>query len=371
LKALLIFSGSNDRAIIAFCRYAEIVKIDYAIVANGEEDLIFLTEYKKNVISIREKNHLSNDNILLYAEVVKSKFSVNEVLILPSTEYLNRFLLDNQIVLNSNNITFGLCNKELYQKISDKHDFGTLCKKYEIKTPKEFSYKPDVFPYVIKPKKYFNSKLQVNFKPSIINNVKEEQEFLLDKNKSEFYFQEYIGGKSIYLLYYFFKNGDYTNYSQENLLQQHNGGSMILCKSSNYHQDPILMKNFTKLFLGEGFIGLVMVEVKLYKNQYYMIEANPRIWGPSQLILDAQMSLFNDFSIENKLIEKCNKKANEYINNTVYFWSGGLSETQKNNFEVIAHDYNKCDFISNYSKLLKCEIYLKKDTLQIYLHENK
>lgn len=370
MKPLLIFSGANDRAIIAFCRYAENVKIEYAIVASGDDDLIFLTEYKSKIISTRKENFLSIEIILQNVEAVRLKFSVSKVFILPSTEYLNRFLLENQILLNSNNITFGLCSNELYQKISDKYDFGLLCNNYGIKSPKEFKNKPDVFPYVIKPKKYFNSKSQVNSKPAIIRTIKEEQDVLLNKKKGDFYFQEYIGGKSIYLLYYFSKNGTFSVYSQENLIQQHNGGSMILCKSSNYHQDTNLRNNFTKLFLNEGFIGLVMIEVKLYKNQYYMIEANPRLWGPSQLILDAQMSLFDDFSIENNLIKKSDEIPYEYKENIFYFWSGGLIQTQKSNYDVIKY-FKEYDFIENYSNILKHEVYLKEDTLQIYLHENK
>ena len=39
-----------------------------------------------------------------------------------------------------------------------------------------------------------------------------------------------------------------------------------------------------------------------------MIEANPRLWGPSQLILDSGMDLFQCFAYDNKLIKKIETK---------------------------------------------------------------
>ena len=52
-----------------------------------------------------------------------------------------------------------------------------------------------------------------------------------------------------------------------------------------------------------GYYGLIMIEVKIQDGEYYMIEANPRLWGPSQLILDAGMDLFHRFALDNGLIE--------------------------------------------------------------------
>nr|WP_288834194.1 hypothetical protein [uncultured Flavobacterium sp.] len=302
MKPVLIFSGANDRAIISFCRYAESKKIYYAIIANGNDDLIFLTDYKGKVIATREKNHLSIDKIVEYAELIKTKFSSEEVFILPSTEFLNRFLLSCKDSLDSFKISFGLCDNLLYSKISDKYEFGKLCHRYAILTPKEYQVKPNHFPYVAKPKKYFDKNQKVNTKPFIIYNKEVELDFLKSVDVNEFYFQEYVSGKSIYLLFYFFRDKTYSVFSQENYVQQSNGGSMIFSQSSNYHLNSSLVKPFSELFTQEGFHGLVMVEVKEYKDQFYMIEANPRLWGPSQLILDSNMTLFDDFSIENNLV---------------------------------------------------------------------
>ena len=47
-----------------------------------------------------------------------------------------------------------------------------------------------------------------------------------------------------------------------------------------------------------------MVEVKHLSNKNYMIEANPRFWGPSQLFVDAGINLFEAFLVDNGLLNK-------------------------------------------------------------------
>ena len=370
MKPVLIFSGANDRAVIAFCRYAKSVSIPFVIVANGEDDLVFLSDYKNEVIATRSKNILNWDIFIQNVTIAKNKFSCEELFVLPTTEYINRFLLENKVKIQEQNVTFGLCDEPLYARISDKYDFGNLCEKYNILTPKEYSIKPDFFPYVIKPKAYFNDAHDVNLKPALIYNQEQEHYFLNQFDSNNFYFQEYVGGKSIYLLFHFAKNNSYTVYSQENFMQQHDGGSMILAKSSNYHLENDLVQPYVNLFQKENFHGLVMIEVKFYEGKYYMIEANPRFWGPSQLILDAKMTLFDDFCLDNELIQEQTTKSEDYINQSIYFWSGGLIQTQKNKSNLMFYNYDKELFLKEYSSCISNEMYFRKDTIQTYIKEN-
>lgn len=369
MKATIIFSGSNERAVISFCRFAISRNLKFYIIANGHDDSIFLTQYKSNVVFIREKNVLKVDVLLDVCELIKERFDFKQYFVLPSTEYLNRFLLLNRSILNKNNVSFGLCNSELYNKISNKYEFGKLCELYEIKTPIEFKFRPKKLPYIVKPKGYFDSENNVSSKPLIIRN--KEDEFVFDslKNKGDYFFQEYVNGKSIYLLFHFSKNGKYSIYSQENFIQQTNGGSMIFALSKNLHKNMDLVSKYIDMFTEEGFSGLVMVEVKEYKNEYYMIEANPRLWGPSQLILDSGMNLFDCFALENELTALAEVDV-EYKTNVAYFWSGGLADSDYKCKRFETHNYNVSLFLENYSEYLKNEVYLKNDTIEIYLKEN-
>ncbi|MBK7762867.1 MAG: methyltransferase [Bacteroidetes bacterium] len=362
---VLIFSGSNDRAVIAFCRFACQHQVSISIISNGIEDVILNSDYKKFVIATRRKNILIVDEILEFANKARSISNCEKLIILPSTEYLNRFLLDNRLILSENNIVIPLCEKSIYELISDKYSFGELCKNENLHIPFEYPEKPNKYPFVIKPKYYQIAKQEILDKPAIIYNDIDFDNYFLNKNKSNYYFQEYIGGENYYLLFYISMDKDYSVYSQENFMQQSNGGSMILCKSSDIHIHEISNK-FAELFIKIGFYGLVMVEVKHFNNQFYMIEANPRLWGPSQLIVDSGMNLFayllNEYGLSINL--------NEFIykNDKWYFWSGGIKNTQVKNETF--YNFNSDDFYKNYKELLQAEIYLKNDTKDIYLMEN-
>ena len=116
--SVLIFSGSNDRAVFAFCRLATIYNVKFFIIANGLDDLIFKSAYKNSVVFTRVKNELEVSTIVEISDKIKTNQEVNNVLILPTSEFLNRFLLDNRNQLENESIRIPLCSKSLYEKIS-------------------------------------------------------------------------------------------------------------------------------------------------------------------------------------------------------------------------------------------------------------
>lgn len=95
-KAIVIFSGYNQRAIISFCRVAEEQNIPLIIIARSEDDSILKTEYEKYVKYIREKIELDLSYIKNILSKIKNEEIFNEYVILPSSEALNRFLLNNK-----------------------------------------------------------------------------------------------------------------------------------------------------------------------------------------------------------------------------------------------------------------------------------
>ena len=52
------------------------------------------------------------------------------------------------------------------------------------------------------------------------------------------------------------------------------------------HLDEI-SHSYGRLIKSLNFHGLIMIDLKKHNNNYFLIEANPRLWGPSQLILDS------------------------------------------------------------------------------------
>jgi len=360
---IMLLSGFNQRAVIAFCRFAFERNINFYIVAKDNSDTIFLSRYSNYVIDTRRNSRLSLDDFKEW----RNKISVDRLMILPSTEYLNRFLLKNRRPLEENGYVIPLCDEELYSEISDKYSFGRLCVKYGIDVPREYAEIQE-YPVIAKPKRYCSLDGRIE-KPLIVYSSLQRENFLRSHKAEDFYFQEFVAGKSVYLLLYFSRGGEVSAYSQENLIQQDQGLSIIAAISSMYHLEPICGQ-FKKMFIDRGFSGLVMVEVKAANGRYYMIEANPRLWGPSQLIIDAGMDLFHRFLFDYGMLDSA-AWDETYKAGIEYFWLGGMTEDSRNKSAVVFHGgYTQEQFINECHRFMSSEVYLRDDTVNIFVREN-
>lgn len=69
---IIVFSGYNQRAVIAFLRTLENNKLRYSIIACGEQDTIFKTSYRKAVVYIRKQTVICLDDIMNGIKACKS-----------------------------------------------------------------------------------------------------------------------------------------------------------------------------------------------------------------------------------------------------------------------------------------------------------
>jgi predicted ATP-grasp superfamily ATP-dependent carboligase len=367
-NAFLIFSGYNQRAVIAFCREAKRLNIPFFIIAKSNDDTIFLTSFKENVVAIRSEKLLTLSDIDQCLCELTSKAPFSEFVILPSSEFLNRFFLEQRSYFKEKSISIPLVEESLYSLISDKYSFGKLCQKYNLTIPAELPIsEPQIYPFVAKPRSYFSESLTKTLAPYLIFSEKDWNSFLSTENIGDFYFQEFITGSSFYLLFNFSSNGQCDAFSQENLIQQACGKSIILAKSATLHLEKIA-HNYADMLIKEGFEGLIMIELKKNNGVYYMIEANPRLWGPSQLFVDAEVPIFENF-IRNQgfNIVSNTTKAKE----SVYFWHGGMVEDMMLKHTLTYHDYTPKMLEDQIDQLFNKEIYLREDTKNIYFNELK
>ena len=221
---VVVFSGYNQRAVVAFLRTLASNKVDYCIIASSIKDTILLSSYKDKVLLIRNKNELDLNDFEEIIRCIKSKsIDFNKVMIAPSTEYLNRFLLKHRSFLEKIGFIIPLVNEDIYCKISDKESFEYICRRYGIKCPEVVDEIEVHNQIVVKPKKYFASNGQVYY-PMFLNGKTEYDAFCESHNVNDFSFQEYIPDiESFYLLFYFSKSGKSIIFSQQNICQQ-NGG---------------------------------------------------------------------------------------------------------------------------------------------------
>lgn len=366
-RIVIILSGYNQRAIIAFLRTLQKNEVAYAIIARDKNDPILKTNYSEKNVFVRKNKELDLTEIISIIKLIYAKTGFKKSIFSPSTESLNRFLIKNRRSFNDENCIIPLVKKNLYEAISDKYAFGKLCHKNKIQIPKEYTETKNItLPCVAKPIQYLASKSKQVFSPVILFNKKDLKKFKDSFNASEFYFQEFVSGKSFYLLYYFYKNGTFTKFSQENIIQQPEGKSIVTAISSDFHLSKE-SKKYETLFKNMKFHGLVMVEIKQDGKNNYMIEANPRFWGPSQLFVDSNVNLFEAFLFDYGII---NKPSFNYPEKKIkYFWFGGICQTLNAQKELVFHKKNQKNLLLNTQKWIKSDVYKRKDTLYIFKQE--
>jgi carbamoylphosphate synthase large subunit len=363
-KKVIVFSGYNQRAVIAFLRTLEKNNVHYGIVANTNKDTIFKTKYSSSVIKVRQKTDLEGVILQDILEELMNEGDISQgCAIAPSTEYLNRLMLENRLSIEEAGYKAPLCAMPLYMKISDKKSFVELCRDYNLNTPEEYKEISNIKPpFVAKPITYLDGE-GFAASPYLIDTEEEKAKFI-DTHKSDYFFyQKKIMGKSLYLLLYIYKDKNYVAFSQENLVQQPGGKSIIGAVYNDFYQTDEARK-YIQMLLDLGFYGLVMIEIKQEDDRFYMIEANPRFWGPSQFFVDSGVNLFEDFLYEHDLIKT--KPTTRYISfDQRYFWNGG-SNVLKN---LTYHNYSKVRLAEDFDEWLKHDVYNRDDTIELYVSE--
>lgn len=365
MKTVLIFSGYNMRAIFAFLRTADKYQVPCKIIASSSDDAIFKTAYKNKVVATRKSQALDIDAFIRLLRKVAVDCPNYSFTVAPSTEALNRFFLKHRAEFEALHIEIPLCEEPLYVSISDKASFTQLCRNAGIAVPEECeSIASHILPCVAKPKRYKGEASGKALKPIIVENESELEGFLDSYETNEFFFQKYITGNSYYFLYYFFKDArEPLMYSQENLVQQKCGGSILAAVNSNVHQSD-LAQNYKNLFQHLGFTGLVMVEVRGSLQEAKMIEANPRFWGPSQLFVDAGVNFFSAFLNDNGFNVPFDGCAGE---DTVrYFWDDGESFETGSLRTTAFHHYSAEKLKIDYRKWDGRNLFKRPDTIELY-----
>ncbi len=365
-QAVIVISGFNIRAVIAFCRWATAHDINYHIVAKSDRDPIFLTIYKERVEIIRDSPSLKPEDFRSWIEALRNKYGYHRILVLPTSEFFNRFLLKHRTAIEDSDCVIPLVDSQLYSDISDKYKFAKLCESYGLDVPKEFSVIPEYFPFVAKPRTYSCSQGR-QLTPYLIHDMDDLSGFLRKEVAGAYFYQQYIYGRSYYLLAYIAQKGTDVIFSQENLMQQAGGRSIILATTTDLHRTPVA-QSYMDMLHNLNFSGLIMVELRRDESsdRYYMIESNPRLWGPMQFLIDNNIDVFGvmlrdyEFAIT--------KPDPTHFLGSHYFWSGGIEQKSQ---PITYHNYSDEQFVKDLSVIRPQDIFLRGDTIDLFHQENK
>ena len=348
MRTALIFSGYNQRAVIALCRYFKSIDQRFVIVSSGIEDPIYLTDYKNNVVLERTDKTLT---IELFFKI--SNLHDDKLVYCPTSEFLNMFVLENADSFQKIGIATGMPTKESYEKITNKWSSQELFKNLDhIKIIEPVELDKAQVPCVIKP--YKNVILNRVLYPFICYSQDFLKEVKEKINRNEYFGQKFIDGQSYYFCAYLSKNGSFKGYWQENILQQPDGKSIVLAKACNNPglNEDALMNIIYKV----GYFGPLMIEFILENDNFYFIEINPRFWGPLQLANDVNPQILDAYLEEwfGRTVTSVKTNASGF-----YAWNHGAQSQSLKKYPAI----NKLKSVKRL--LLENDVYSKRDTINL------
>ena len=320
-QKFLLFSGHNDRAAIALCRFFEANGLDFVVVARATNDMIRNSRYRNRIIFTRETPTV---DFKLFVDVAHAAGGCT-LIYCPTTEFINLFLLDNCEQIKSLGYQIHLPDAQLYHTITNKKSAADFFSDVQgLSIPEEFALETATVPCVVKPKEnLWNGQMLY---PQIIHSPEDLQAFQDTHDPSAFFFQHYVEGCSIYFCGCLDITGAAVGFWQRNLGQQTGGKSIVLAREET--DVPSSLKSLQDALVHQlsasGYFGPFMVEIRRNSDTNYFIEINPRFWGPLQLAIDVCPQLLEKF-VQMSVPDFSSVSKRNLESPCYYIWKGGMT----------------------------------------------
>lgn len=278
-RAFLLFSGHNDRAVVALCRFFDQASLPFVIAAAGQQDAIHRTSWASRVLLNRPDAVV---NLALFQALIKAHGG--PLIYVPTTEFINAFVLSNRVALQAMGLEIGLPDQAIYEALTGKHSSQSVLTKMctSLRLPAAQDIQTPRAPCVLKPRE--NVAGGRVWYPLLCRSPAELDQVLTGLDRSAYFAQDFIIGQSHYLCAYLARDGRTASFWQTNLMQQPGGKSIVLARSgANPGLDEATLM---RALLDWGYHGPFMMEVIQADTGLFYIEVNPRFWGPLQLALD-------------------------------------------------------------------------------------
>lgn len=357
----VIFTGANERAIIACCRYFRQQKIYFSLITRPGKDKLKLTHFKHHIDAEREFDKLDYDDMNNCVVRLKNKYPNDELHFIPTAESINRVILAHRSMFTYSGLNISLCNERIYSQVSDKESFISLTEKFGIRSPDTlYEPKESDIPFVAKPRKEFSQLTGDKIYPHLILSFADYRDFFARFNSEEYFFQDYIDGESYYYLIDFNDSLNPVVRYQRNLLQQSQGKSVIAAVTCSC-PDQFFEQQIISALRSVNYQGLVMVEMMKMGNESWLIEANPRLWGPFLLAVKAGINPIST--------KRSSDDYNASTSSHSYLWLGGLVANIASGHKPRRYFREGESLTWFLAKSLHQDIYLKKDTLSLFFNE--
>lgn len=281
---VVIFSGANERAVVAFCRSLQRDGVEFVLVTRNANDLLYRTHLRRHVFAQRTHDALDENEFKRLLLDIKASYPRRALSIAPSAESINRLLLAMQDWLSSEGIMGIAVSPVIYQLFSDKEKLLAAVTTVGLAIPAEIEHLAEAqLPFVLKPRMESGPHGQRLY-PLLVRNPAEYAEHASRYDATRYLIQRYIDGQSFYYLYFRNAAGVAVLY-QRNIAQQAAGKSMVAAELVSC-PDAATDQRLRALLERHDYCGFIMFEVMESAGQQFIIEANPRLWGPMQLALE-------------------------------------------------------------------------------------
>lgn len=353
----LAFSGANERAVVAICRAFARRGLRCAIVARPGPDPIRLTRYHRWIEAERHSDGLDLDDLLRCVQAVAARHPGERLVLLPTAESVNRLVLRHREAFERAGLSVPLVEESVYLAISDKASLIALAAGFGLEAPPALAG-PDALalPLVAKPCCEFEPGSGRKLYPELIFERAQLERFLSAHDPRHYFFQRYLDGASYYCLTHFDRAGRAHFAYQRNLLQQANGKSIVaaeLCECP----DMDVQRRLEAMFGHLGYHGYAMVELMELHGRFYLIEVNPRFWGPWAL---ADRAGFLPEACDGRPLATTGARTGRYL------WLGGWLAERRAGRRLRRYPAMRP---SKLPALAGSEIYLRPDSLPLFLRE--
>jgi len=358
----VIFSGANERAIIAACRHFQHNGSKVSIIGVPGVDKLNFSRFYKLIDVLRTKNELDAVDMLASVTELVALYPYEKLVYLPTTESINRIILNNRNDFSTAGLNISLVSKDIYESVSNKETFLNLAQQFKILLPPILeNVRKENLPVVAKPRTEYSLKTGKKLYPELIFTQERLTAFLSLKSTDDYFFQKYLDGKSYYYLIHIPEHDNPFILYQRNLLQQENGKSIIMAERCAC-PDRAFEEKIVSALRSVSFFGLIMIEIMQINNNSYLIEANPRLWGPFELAIKS--GLLPEFILRTTSVRTVDTNSN-----AKYLWLNGYIATLARG-EIPRSYLNKRESLLKILPFFLCsDIYLKKDTIALFFYE--
>lgn len=315
-RCFVLFSGHNERAVTALARYFTQAALPFAMVSAGRGDAIHRTDFAPRVAFERLDRLLDAGLFLGLAESLGP-----HLVLVPTTEYINDFLLGAQEVLAHPRLSLGLPPVAVYRRLTSKLDSQALLAGVPgLHMPPRRAIDDAVAPCVLKP--VLNTVPGEVLYPLLCETQAELDAARRRLDPALWFAQDWVRGQSHYFCATLARDGRHAGFWQENLMQQAGGKSIVLAREG--HNPGVDTDALLQRLRAAGYHGPLMVEVIVdAEGRAHYIETNPRFWGPLQLALDACPALLDLYATEQGLPPARPTPRREGVGPHWYAWAHG------------------------------------------------